>query len=300
MLSERAIDTILRPLAIYGAMPRALLQKLPPWDTASERTLRRAIAKLKDDGLVKALRPRYMLLRAAKPTPLWYITDDGRRELAGATGDALLQRRATLPPRHLLEHYLGVVEFHIDLALALARQETYRLAGWLNEWDAIGSAAGNGRPTHLYTEFSRRPRLVCAPDFAFLLERRGNGNEPTLTKCYLGEFDRHTTQSAKRIATDKAPGYRALQDRFGFRRFWPGQTVTEDAAKVLVVTTGPERWREALRRAFRDQPHADSYTFACRSDLQPQTMLTAPAFFPTGDGPAKPLLRQVPQEVACA
>src|SRR5437016_9918947 len=133
MISETAVQSVLLPLATFGAMPRWVLQKLPPWSSASDRTLRRCLARLKHAKFIAAQYPHSILLKAAKPVPIWHLTAEGRGLLA-AHVDPKYARGATSPPPSLVEHYLGIVDLHVDTGLAFAAQSAYELVSWTSEW----------------------------------------------------------------------------------------------------------------------------------------------------------------------
>jgi len=270
-------------------MTRPIFQKLPPWFDASDRTLRRQLSGLSGQGLVKRYLPFVILPKGGKPFPIWHITDDGRKALASYYDDRTLLGKGDLPRRHLLEHHLGIADFHVDFRLAIDNQNTYELINWINETDQI--ATPHGESIRLFTEFSRKPRLVCAADFAFLLKLQMPDGQ-TRIKAYFGEFDRHTTQSATRIAREKAPGYAELARRGCHRQYWPHEDITEKNFTVLFITTGGPKWRSSVRSAFSKSQRPDLFRLACREDLtKPDTLLSAPVFYDCRDEVPKALLR---------
>jgi hypothetical protein len=173
-----------------------------------------------------------------------------------------------------------------DIALdqAISRQKQVRLEGWLNEWDIANPDAGKPEDRfRLYTLLRENPRLICAPDAAFLLAIG------EYSKVFYLEQDRSTT-GVRQSAARKTAGYAELAKRGLHRRHFPEATLP--TFTVLTVAPSPGQ-RDALRKAVRDKPGADLWKFAAQSDLTPELFLNEPVFFPCEGGPT-PLVKLQP------
>ena len=93
--------------------------------------------------------------------------------------------------------------------------------------------------------------------------------------------------SVKQIAAGKCRGYAALLTQQGQKRHFPHATV--DRFSVLMLAPN-ERRRDALRKAFVDKPAHELWKFASVTDLNIDSLLFAPVFYPV-DGEPVPLVR---------
>ena len=165
----------------------------------------------------------------------------------------------------------------------MALQGEVTLTDWLNEWDTANKEESAPEKRYrIYTLIHDQPRLVCAPNSAFLLSARGHA------KVYYLEQDRNTS-GVHQIAASKSPGYAAMAERRLHRRHFP--TTTLDNFGVLMIAPN-ERRRDALKKALRDKPGAALWRFAAAPDLTPERFLFAPIFHPC-EGEAVPLVKPV-------
>src|SRR5207237_793739 len=107
-----------------------------------------------------------------------------------------------------LYHWVAVADTHILLDQAAERTPGVSVDEWLGEWSVANpSAVAPEKRFRLYTLLRETPRLVCAPDAAFLLAKGG------FRKVFYLEQDRDTTKSAERVAVSKCQGYAELAER---------------------------------------------------------------------------------------
>src|SRR6185369_16543392 len=98
---------------------------------------------------------------------------------------------------------------------AIKSQSAVTLDGWLNEWDICNKdESAPEKKYRLYTLIRESPRLVCAPDAAFLLTVKGH------SKVFYVEQDR-ATSGVYQVASSKSPGYAALAEAGLQRRHFP-------------------------------------------------------------------------------
>jgi hypothetical protein len=216
------------------------------------------------------------------PAPVYYPSRVGCAFLAEQKEDARYLRVCVQTPnwQHLY-HWVQVADTHILLDQAALRTPGVTVDEWLGEWSVANpEAASPEKRFRLYTLLCDNPRLVCAPDAAFLLAKGG------FRKVFYLEIDRDTTKSAERVAASKCQGYAALAERCLHTKHFPAATI--DKFTVLLIAPDAKR-REALRRSLAGKPGADLWRFASLPDLTPETFLTQPVFFPCS-GEAKPLV----------
>lgn len=276
MITARDIE-IVRAIARYYILNRPQIQSLCFPGDSSGRATRRRLQELITFGLIN----RHQLVvhhpHAGSPGPVYYPARKGCELLAEHFDDERYLVTPTAPPQsHQVFHWLAVSETHIAIDRAIALQNDVTLSGWLNEWDiANKDESAPEKRFRLYTLLRESPRLVCAPDAAFLLALRGH------KKVFYLEQDRNTS-GVNRIAASKTPGYAELAARQLHRRHFPDATV--ESFTVLVVTTTARR-RDALRKALRGKPGADLWKFVARPELQPETFLHEPIHYPCDGEP---------------
>jgi hypothetical protein len=181
-----------------------------------------------------------------------------------------------------LFHWLAISETHITVDAAIARQKDVKLEGWLNEWDVCNpDESSPEKRFRLFTMISELPRLVAAPDAAFILELVG------YRKVFYLEQDR-ATSGVRQLAASKPPGYAAMSERRLHRRHFPATNV--DTFTVLMVTTDQRR-RDAVRKAFHGRPGCELWKFVAAADLKPETFLHEPILYPCEGAPV-PLVKK--------
>ncbi len=110
---------------------------------------------------------------------------------------------------------------HIALDAALKSRPDITCDDWLSEWDVANKDEQLPEKRYrIYTLIHTQPRLVCAPDAAFLLTTRGH------SKVFYLEQDR-ATSGVHQIAASKTAGYAELASAQLHRRHFPQTTLDE-------------------------------------------------------------------------
>lgn len=288
MLTERDID-ILRVLAKYQVLSRAQIQALcfakEEGDVAGSRVTRRRLQSLVSDGYVNRLRTYVFNPAMGTPAPVYYPAKKGCEFLAVHFDDDRYYAVPTRPPQaELALHWLAISETHILLDQAVALQKEVELVAWLNEYDQVNPDAQTPEERYrIYTLIRKQPRLVCAPDAAFLLAGYGH------KKAYYLEQDRGTS-GVRQVAASKTLGYAAMAEQHLHKRHFPDATAP--MFSVLMLTTNPRR-RDALRKEIGKKPGAELWKFASLNDLRPDSILFAPVFYSHDASEPVPLVRPV-------
>jgi hypothetical protein len=282
MVTERDVAVLLA-LSRYHVLSRAQVQRLCFPGDVSGRVARRRLDALVHARLIGKQQVLYCRPGGGNPGNVYFPTALGGELLAAQFNDERYLGGSTLGPvPHHIPHWLAVSETHITLDAAVGRDSEAKIEGWVNEYDlAEPSAERPERKFRLYTLIEDHPRLVCAPDAAFLLSVQGH------TKVFYLEQDRATT-AAREVAAGKTKGYAALAERGLHRRHFPDATVNSFTVLMVAPTAGR---REILRKAVKGRPGDSLWRFAAAGDLTPEKVLRAPIFYPC-DGEPTSLLRR--------
>lgn len=282
MITERDID-VLRALVRYFVLNRPQIQRLCFLGDPSGRITRRRLQTLVSEDLINRHNLVFHHPYAGSPGPVYYPSRRGCEFLAEYYDDEKYLLVPTQTPQsHQAFHWLAVSETHIALDQAIAAQNQVELEGWLNEWDVANKDESVPEKRYrVYTLLRETPRLVCAPDAAFLLSLRD------YKKVFYLEQDR-ATSGVRRVAVSKTKGYDEMAKRQGQRRHFPEATVP--AFTVLLVAPTARR-RDALRKEFRDKPGAELWKFAAANELTSESFLFEPIFY-SCDGDAMSLVKK--------
>jgi hypothetical protein len=170
---------------------------------------------------------------------------------------------------------------------AIAQQKDVTLDGWLNEWDVCNPTESKPeRRFTLYTVLRDSPRLIAAPDAAFVLSTRG------FRKIFYLEQDRGTS-GVRQIAASKPPGYAELAARGWHKRHFP--ITNMESFTVLLVTTSSRR-RDLLRKAFENKPGAEFWKFTTVEQMTPERTLFESVWYPCVGDPLS-LVKPAPEEI---
>jgi Replication-relaxation len=271
MLTDRDFD-ILRTVVRYYVLNRQQIQRLCcPQDT-NGRVTRRRLQVLVAAGLLNRQHTLFCHPLAGPAAPVYYPSRKGCELLAEMFDD---ERFLTTPtqapiPHHTL-HWLAISDFHIVLDAAIGAQSAVALDGWLNEWDVCNKdESAPEKRFRLYTLIRESPRLVCAPDAAFLLIVNGH------SKVFYLEQDRNTS-GVRQIAASKTQGYAIMAQTQMHRRHYPTATVNSFTVLMIAPT---ERRRDALRKAIHGKPGAELWRFAASTELTADRLLHSPVLYP--------------------
>lgn len=281
MITDRDL-AVLAAIQRYYVLNRPQIQRLCFTDHASGRATRRRLQTLVSAGFLNRLRLVVHHPLAGSPGPVYYPAQRGLELLAEHVDDERLLATSTQPPQpHQVFHWLAVSETHLALDAAIAAQERVALRGWVNEFDTVNAdESAPEKRFRLYSLLRESPRLVCAPDAAFLLKTEGHA------KVFYLEQDRNTS-GVKRVAASKCQGYAVMAECGFHRRHFPDATVPTFAVLCIAPT---DRRRDALRKAFVDKPGADLWRFASATDFVPERLLFEPIFHRVHGEPV-PLVR---------
>jgi Replication-relaxation len=283
MITDRDI-AVLAAIQCYYVLNRPQIQRLCFTDHSSGRATRRRLQELVSAGFLNRLRLVVHHPLAGSPGPVYYPARRGLELLAEHFDDERLLTTPTQPPQpHLVFHWLAVAETHIALDAAIALQNRVELCGWVNEFDTVNAEeSAPEKRFRLYSLLREAPRLVCAPDAAFLLKTDGH------TKVFYLEQDRNTS-GVKRVAASKCQGYAVMAECGFHRRHF--QQATVPAFTVLCIAP-TERRRDALKKAFADKPGAGLWRFASATDFVAERLLFEPIYHRI-DGEPVPLVRPI-------
>ena len=281
MITERDV-AILLALVRYYVLNRMQIQGLCFPADESGRITRRRIQSLVDAKLINRTQMQVYNPSAGVPAPVYFPARRGCEFLAEHLEDErILATPSQTPQPHHLFHWLAVSDTHIALDTAIAAQMEVALTDWLSEWDiANKDESAPEKRYRIYTLIQESPRLVCAPDAAFLVSMRGHA------KVFYLEQDRNTS-GVSQIAASKTAGYALMAERQLHRKHFPQTTL--EAFTVLMVAPSVRR-RDALKKAFREKPGAALWRFAAMSDLTPENFLFAPVYYPS-EGEPLPLIK---------
>lgn len=275
MITDRDIQVLLA-VAQYYVLNRPQIQRLCFASDQTGRVTRRRLQTLVDQRLLNRHRAQVHYPGSAPAGSIYYPAKKGSQLLAEHTGDEqyLLTPDQCPQPHHVL-HWLAISDTHIALNAAIALQHEVSVDAWVNEWDVVNKDESDPqRRFRLYTLLNENPRLICAPDAAFLLSTRG------FSKVFYVEQDRGTT-GARQVAARKIKGYAELHARGLHRNHFPETNV--NSFTVLCVANNTRR-RDALRSAFFRMDGAELWKFTAATELTSERFLHEAIVYPaTGD-----------------
>jgi hypothetical protein len=278
VITERDIQVLLC-LARYHLLKRPQLQQLCYPTDNDGRITRRRLAALAEMDLIRSHYMRVASQYDDPPSAIYLLTPGGCRFLAEETAEAkYLFKPVCLPHALHLSHQLAVSELHMILDSAIANQSTFTLEAWYNEFEVINpNEPDPERHFRLLTEFQARPRRICAPDAAFMLNYQGR-QLVFYVEMDRGEGNRGT--NTKNLVRQKSRGYAELARQGLHRKHFP--STNAESFTVLLIAPHAQR-RDALRRAFgRKDPafyRTDLWRFAAMADLNVKKLLLGRFFY---------------------
>ena len=284
LITPRDID-ILKALVHYYVMSRPQIQSLFFPDDETGRATRRRMLMLISEHLVNRQKMLHAQPDGGSPACCYYPSAKGCAFLADETGDDHYRIAPTQSPNPFhIQHWLAITDTHIKLDTALKGQDL-SVASWINEWDIVNKDEYEPeRRFQLFTLIRESPRLVCAPDAAFLLSYRNH------RKVYYLEQDR-ATSGIQQVANAKTRGY-AVMAEIGLHHFRHFPDTTIDTFTVMMVAPTPRR-RDSLRAAIAAKQGAALWKFAAASELKPETFLYEPIWYPCQGDPTALVTRKV-------
>jgi hypothetical protein len=270
MITERDLSIIVA-LVRYYVLNRQQIQGLLFPDDPNGRVTRRRLQGLVAENLISRQTMLYCHPGAGSPIAVYFPSRKGVELLAEHfNDDRYLTTPTQTPVSHHIPHWLAVSETHIAFDRAIALQSQVTIDSWLNEWDTVNKeAVVPEKKYRIYTLISESPRLVCAPDAAFLVALGGH------RKAFYLEQDLNTS-GVLQIAHSKTKGYAAMGDYGMHRIHFPEATV--ESFTVLSVSPNSRR-RDALRKALKEKSGAKLWRFADSHDLKPENILHTPIWY---------------------
>lgn len=283
VVTDRDIDALVS-VCRYHILNRQQIQRLHFPSDPNGRITRKRLQVLVDLGFLNRAN-MLVVHESITAAPVYFPSRRGCEFLAEHFDDpAFLNVSTQAPIPHHIPHWLAVADTHIIFDQAIARQSAVKIAGWLNEYDlANPDASVPEERFQLYTLIQPKPRLICAPDAAFLLAKEDR------SKIYYLEQDR-ATSGVSQIASGKTPGYAALFERNLQQRHF---AATVPGFAVLMITLS-ERRRDNLRKAIGEKPGAALWRFAAIGDVTPEKALSGAIWYSCKDEPPSPLVKGAP------
>jgi hypothetical protein len=284
MITDRDL-AILRFIATHFAVTAAQVKRHCVGDAKDQdgRITRRRLNVLVHGRLIQRARCEVVNPVHGFTSSVYFPARPGLELLAMRTSNPeWLKTPTQKPPWQNLRHWTILSDVRLMLYQAVTQQTRVTMPTFLNEFDVINPGARQPEQRYrLWTLCATTPRrIVCCPDAAFLLQLN------TAQRALYVELETGANAPQK-AAAEKSPGYAALAEQRLHWRHFPGSM---DTFGVLCIAPDPE-WRDGLRRAFRTKPGADLWKFAAITELNADTILFAPLFYPASDGPPVPLVK---------
>ena len=276
MITDRDLAVLLA-LDRYYVCSRPQLQRLCYPTDLTGRVTRRRLQSLVEDGLINRHRAVIVYPHRIPAGSIYYPSVKGCQLLSETQGDdRYLLTPTQCPQAHHALHWLAVTETHITLDAAIDGQQGVALLDWVNEWDIVNKDEQHPEKRfRLYTLLQEQPRLICAPDAAFVLSYRG------FNKVFFVEQDRGTS-GAHQVAARKVKGYLGMEQHHRHHEKFPLCNVSSLTVLCLAPDIGR---RDALRRAFAGKEGSDLWKFVTVSDFVAERLLHEPVLYPTKGEP---------------
>ena len=242
---------------------------------------RDVLRKMAGAGLARRFKAEVHNPIVTSSVPVWTPTEPGCCLLATKTGDPkyILDGMPNTNGWHMYGHHVELTELGHTIVTAFASQKHARLTSLFFEHDVISDAKEPEKRFRLFTlvREEQGKRIVCVPDMAFEVEIGD------YRRAYYVENERGT-DTPKRVAAKKSPGYAMMQNHF--RQHFP------EAQDWRVLFVWPNAGlRDAARRAV-DPLKSESWLFAAWPDIT-DSFLHSPVIY-TADGGPKPLIKPAP------
>jgi hypothetical protein len=296
MVSEK-ISLILKLIATYYTLTSSQIRKrifpqklnaigqlIDPDPTG--RQTRRLLAEMLAQKLINKAHMQVTNPLHPVTASVYYPSKSGCEALAVQTGDMTwLASNWQQPIWQNLHHYLSLSELRLLIQDAIDAQDLVELPRYFNEFDVINPEAALSSPAdryHLYTVCTlpeAKKRIVCIPDAAFKLQKKGGGS-----RAYYVELE--TGSNPYKVAAEKTPGYAALAQGGLHTRHFPGVP----SFVVLVIAPNPG-WRDGLRKCFAKKERPELYRFIARTELTKETFLHGEIVYSAKEGPM-PLVKK--------
>lgn len=241
-------QVVLEHLARYYVLTRKMIQEMCFPHVRSSRSVCERLRKLKKEGFISQAQMQ-VVLGGQNAAPAYYPNKKTAETLAAIHDDDSFLNILTNPPStRLLFHWIEIAKLHYQVDQAVLQSDLLEMTTWYSEWETINKDVPN-KKLHfsLHTVLRQEPALSCNPDAGFLLQCNGQ------KKVFYVEVDRGT-DSIRRIARKKSPGYAAMEKQARHFKHFPNTNL--ESFSVLFVTTSEYRRDELMRRlANKESPH---------------------------------------------
>ena len=279
-ITDRVLH-VLRVLRRYKFMTAAQIRGLcVPHDKDGSIT-REVLRKMRDAGLAQRRQAEVVNPLSSSNAPVYLPTEAGCCLLATKTGDIglLLDAVPATAAWQSYAHFVAVTDLFITLDRALDSQERVRMNSLYFEHDIVNPSSSDPSTKYrLYTVVKKEQpnatekRVVCVPDAASEIQVGPH------RRLYLWELERGS-DTPRRVAAKKCPGYAGLAETKLFQRICP------QATDFRVIAVCPNAgWRDALRKEVAGKPAADLWRFAALDELK-KDILHGPAMYTCAEGP---------------
>lgn len=236
-----------------------------------------------DAGLIHSPKQQVPSPVSGAVCPAYYLGAKGRDVLLEKFDDpTLFGKPVSLQQRPQLEHCLAVAQTQLSLRAAANAHPTVSLVQWYHEFETLNPLLSPAEQFGLFSELQSRPRIVCNPDAAFMLQRSED------RVVYYLEQERGGT-GAHQVYARKHKGYEFLMRQKDHCRHFPDATY-RDGFTVLCVAKSIGH-RTALLAAFKEKPQGDYWRFAAASEIDSETFLSTPVWYRAGRDKPSPLIR---------
>ena len=247
------------------------------------RITRRRLLKMLKAGYIK----RRTLNSDGKlggPHFLYQLDSKGVEALAVKYGlDHFLYKPTSLRQPMHLRHYAELAEVSLAFEDSLKAHRDVTFKAWFNEEEVVNFLETDNSKHHkLFTVVKNRPRIVCAPDAAFMIEYQG-----ALRACYI-ELERGTS-GPRHVTKKKADGFDLLHKRKLHHQHFAD--LNEPNFDVLCVA--PNRvHRDHLRRAFKDASGKQLWLFVDKNQLNADSFFFKPIWYDVTNKNPIPLIQK--------
>ncbi|MEL7499519.1 MAG: replication-relaxation family protein [Planctomycetota bacterium] len=260
---------VLNTLAQYYVLTRKMIQEMCFPHVRSSRSVCERLRKLKNEGYISQVNMR-VVLDGQSASPVYHPNKKTAETLAAFHDDDRYLNIFTHPPStRLLFHWIEIAKTHYVVDRAVESSDLIQMPTWYNEWEVINKDVPNKKIHYtIHSVLRKQPSVTCQPDAAFLLSCG------SARKVFYVEVDRGT-DSIRRIASKKPPGYAMMETQERFIKHFPQTNLK--SFSVLFLTTTEYRRDELLKRA-KDIDGKHLWKFATRREVDSDSFFFKPVW----------------------
>lgn len=260
---------VLETLAKYYVLTRQMIQQMCFPHVRSPRSVCERLRKLKNEGYLSQAKMQ-IVLQGQNAVPIYHPNKKTAQTLAAVYGDdSYLNIHIKPPSNGLLFHWIEISKTHHIVRQAVEGSELLEMPNWFNEWETINKDEPQSQfHFSLFSPLREKPPLSCAPDAGFLIDCNGH------RKVFYVEVDRGT-DSIRRIASKKPPGYAAMETQKRHLKHFPDSTL--QSFSILFITTTQHR-RDDLASRLKDLDGHHLWRLAYRTELTSESFFHSPVW----------------------